>query len=74
MPDEPVQLLPLDQQRALLAACKGKGFAEQRDNAFIRLFLDTGMRLHEMVGLVCDLDDEHDVAANRVAQRPLSST
>lgn len=63
VPEEPVDVLTLDQQRALVAACKGKGFVDRRDNAIIRLFLDTGMRLHEMVGLrVDDIDDEHDVA------------
>lgn len=63
VPDEPVDVLTTDQQRALVAACKGKGYTDRRDNAIIRLFLDTGMRLQEMAGLrVADLDDELDVA------------
>lgn len=63
VPEEPVAVLTVDQQRALVAACKGKAFTDRRDNAMIRMFLDTGMRLHEMAGLrVGDIDDELDVA------------
>ena len=56
-------VLTRDQLRALLAACKGSGFAERRDTAIVRLFLDTGMRLAEMTGLtVADLDMHYEVA------------
>jgi site-specific recombinase XerC len=52
-PAVPEQLLPVlstDELRSLLKACEGRGFAERRDAAIIRLFLDTGMRLGEMAG------------------------
>jgi site-specific recombinase XerC len=63
VPEEPVPVLSDDQLRALLAACKGTGFAERRDTAIIRLFVDTGMRLGEMAGLqVADLDMDLEVA------------
>jgi integrase/recombinase XerC len=42
VPEEPVPVLSRDQPKALLAACKGSGFAERRDTAIIRLFVDTG--------------------------------
>jgi integrase len=51
VPKEPVPVLSHVHLRALLAACKGAGFAERRDTAIIWLFLDTGMRLAEMTGL-----------------------
>lgn len=41
----------------------GSGFAERRDTAIMRLFVDTGMRLAEMTGLtVADLDTDDEVA------------
>lgn len=36
---------------ALLATCKGGGFANRRDHAILCLFRDTGMRLSELAGL-----------------------
>jgi integrase/recombinase XerD len=36
---------------ALLATCKGGGFASRRDFAILCLFRDTGMRLSELAGL-----------------------
>ena len=36
---------------ALLRASEGPGFDERRDTALIRVFLSTGARLHEVVGL-----------------------
>lgn len=47
----------------LLGTYKGRVFADRRDTAIIRLFLDTGMRLAEMTGLtVADLDMDYEVA------------
>jgi integrase len=55
--EQPVPVLSTDELRRLIAACNGKGFTERRDEAMIRLFLDTGMRLGEMRGMkVSDLD------------------
>lgn len=40
----------------------GKGFAERRDSAILRLFYDTGMRLEQLAGLdVADVDMDDDV-------------
>jgi integrase len=52
-----------DELLALLAACSGKSFEERRDTAIIRLFVDTGMRRAESLGLrVADVDFDQDVA------------
>lgn len=55
--EQPVPVLTVDDLRALIAACAGKDFEARRDEAVIRLFADTGMRLGEMAGLrVVDID------------------
>lgn len=62
VPDQPVPVLSTDQLGQLLATCAGKGFAERRDAAILRLFMGTGMRLSELAGLAVadlDLDVEH---------------
>jgi site-specific recombinase XerD len=45
---------------ALLAACKGSGFENRRDNAVISLFRDTGARLSELSGLGTEDVSAHD--------------
>lgn len=63
VPEEPPPLLRDEEVRALLATCSGIGFDDRRDNAIFRMFVDTGMRRGELVGLrVADVDFEHDVA------------
>jgi site-specific recombinase XerD len=66
-PKIPEQLTPvLDDAaiRALLKACAGKDFADFRDTAIVRLFLDTGMRLDELAKLrVDDVDLDYDNTA-----------
>jgi site-specific recombinase XerD len=63
VPEAPVPVLTDDQLRALLKTCSGKTFEERRDQAIIRLFLDTGMRRNELATLrVADIDFDHDVA------------
>lgn len=63
VPEQPVPILTEDQLRALLRACKGKDFENRRDEALIRLFIDTGARVGEIAPLkVSDLDFEADVA------------
>jgi site-specific recombinase XerC len=47
--DPPV--LTLDEAERLLRACEGRGFTDRRDNAMVRLFLDAGLRLGEMVNI-----------------------
>lgn len=55
--DQPVDVLGDDELRALLATCAGTTFDQRRDNAIIRLFIDTGMRRGELAGLtVEDID------------------
>jgi site-specific recombinase XerD len=46
-----VRPLSLDDIRALLAACRGKDLLARRDEAVIRLMLDTGLRAGELCGL-----------------------
>jgi site-specific recombinase XerD len=63
VPETPVPLLSLDQLRALLRVCEGKEYAERRDVAVIRTFVDTGMRLSELTHLtVADVDLTDGVA------------
>ncbi len=63
IPERPVPVLADDDVRALLRACEGKDFAERRDAAIIRLFVEPGgLRLAELTGLaVDDVDLERDV-------------
>jgi site-specific recombinase XerD len=59
--EKPVPVLSDDDLRALLGACQGKHFAERRDEAMVRLFVDTGMRVAEMCGIkLSDLDMRAD--------------
>lgn len=51
----PVPVLTDGDLAALLAACKGKGFRERRDEAIIRMLIDCGMRVSEVTAI--DLDD-----------------
>lgn len=56
---KPVPVLSDDQLAALLKACAGKGLADRRDEAMIRLLLDCGLRVSELCGLLSqglDLD------------------
>lgn len=63
VPVEPVPVLSNEELRALLAACAGKAFEDKRDTAIVRLFVDTGMRRAELLGLiVTDIDFDQDVA------------
>jgi integrase/recombinase XerC len=63
VPETPVPILSLDQQRALVKACEGPEFEDKRDVAIVRLLIDSGMRRAELAGmLVDDLDLDQDVA------------
>ena len=60
VPEQPVAVLSLDEQRRLLAACEGRSFEDRRDTAILRVFIDTGARLAEVTGLLVatlELDD-----------------
>jgi site-specific recombinase XerD len=63
IPDAPPPILRTEQLAALLRATEGRDFEARRDQAIIRLLLDTGMRRGELVGLsVEDIDWDHNVA------------
>lgn len=62
--DEQVpEVLSDDELVALLNACKGTDWLDRRDTAIVRLFIDTGMRVSELVGMtVDDIDFENNLA------------
>jgi integrase/recombinase XerC len=61
-PEEPVLVLTEAQKRTLLASAKGNSFVDRRDNATLRLLIDTGGRLSDISGLaVTDVDFDNDV-------------
>jgi site-specific recombinase XerC len=63
VPDQQTPVLDDAALAALLATCKAKTFDDRRDEAILRLFIDTGMRLAELAGMrVEDLDFDADVA------------
>jgi site-specific recombinase XerD len=63
VPEQPVPVLDDDALAKLLASCHGNTFENRRDAAIIRLFLDTGIRAGELIGLrLDDLDYEQSVA------------
>ncbi len=58
---KPVPVLREEEIKALLDTCKGKRFEDVRDNAVIRLMIDTGLRRSEVLGMRepdLDLDDQ----------------
>ncbi|MEX1093904.1 MAG: tyrosine-type recombinase/integrase [Acidimicrobiia bacterium] len=55
--EQPVPVLSDDELRALVKACEGKRFEDRRDDAIVRLFIDTGMRLGELAGLTLETID-----------------
>lgn len=63
VPEQPVPVLTDAELARLFKVTSGKGFEQRRDQALLRLFLDTGVRLGEMAGLnLDDVDlDVHDV-------------
>jgi site-specific recombinase XerD len=63
VPEKPVPVLKPTQLRALFASASGKTFIDRRDEAILRLFVDTGLRLAELAGLnVEDVDLDQQVA------------
>ncbi len=55
VPAAPVPVLTDADLEALVKACRGKEFSDRRDEAMIRLLLDCGLRVSELVGI--NLDD-----------------
>jgi len=68
-PKAPQKLIPLlsdDDTAEVLAACKGRDFADVRDQAIIRLLYNTGARLSEVAQLhVTDVDLKREVVRLR---------
>ena len=63
VPEQPVAVVTQPQIDALLRACQGPAFEDRRDEAIVRLLLDTGMRRGECAGLTVEaLDLDQDVA------------
>ena len=59
VPEQPVPILSDEDLRRLLATCEGKTFEDRRDQAILRVFIDTGARLAEVAGLsLSDVDQE----------------
>jgi site-specific recombinase XerD len=60
LPEEPPPVLRETELRALLVACeRDKSFAGRRDEAILRIFIDTGARRAEVLNLTlgdCDLE------------------
>ena len=75
VPEVPVPVLTEAQMKALLKACDGTQFEDRRDTAMIRLFLDSGIRLAGMAGLmVDDIDFTNAVALVTIkGGRPLAA-
>lgn len=64
--EKPVPVLSDAELGALIAACQGKEFADRRDEAMVRLFVDTGIRVSEMCGIAFD---DLDMRADQVTVR-----
>ena len=61
--ERPVPVLPDDDLAALIKACGGRDFTDRRDEALIRVLLDTGVRVSEACGLaVADVDLDREMA------------
>ena len=61
--EQPVDVPTIESLQSLLAACAGNTFEDRRDTAIIRLFLDSGLRLAELTGV---LMDDLDLSAGMV--------
>lgn len=60
--EQPVSVISVDELVRLLKVCSGSGFYERRDEALIRSYFDSGMRLSESSGLLLtDVDMEQQV-------------
>jgi len=57
---EPPTVLTDDELRALLGTCTGKEFADRRDAAILRLFVDTGARIGEVASIRWNPDDDEN--------------
>ncbi len=72
VPDAPVPIISEDELRALVAVTSGKGFDQSRDHAIIRVLVDTGIRVGELVKIELeDLDlDRGEIRVTGKGGRP----
>jgi site-specific recombinase XerD len=54
VPEQPVPILTDDELTRLLTTCKGSSFENRRDEAVMRLLIDTGIRASELINLTLD--------------------
>lgn len=54
IPEQPVEVPPDEDIRRLIEACAGKDFESRRDEAIVRLLVDTGARRGELVAIALD--------------------
>ena len=54
VPEQPVPILTDEELVRLIATCKGQSLENRRDEAVIRMFIDTGIRASELVGLTLE--------------------
>jgi site-specific recombinase XerD len=57
IPEEPVDFHRLDDVRKLIEACSGPRFEDRRDEAILRTFVSTGIRLAELAAMRWTPDD-----------------
>jgi integrase/recombinase XerC len=60
IPEKPVPVVQPEAVTRVLATCKGKGFVDRRDEALLRTFFTTGVRLTEIVVDVDAIDLDVD--------------
>ena len=67
IPEQPPAVLGEETLRKIVRACEGQAFEDRRDMAIIRLMVDTGCRIGEVLGLRwCPGEEEgHDVDLDR---------
>lgn len=64
VPESPPPVLSDDELRALLKTCTGSTFDDRRDQALLRLLIDTGCRVAEFIGMQLeDLDLDQGLVA-----------
>lgn len=57
VPESPPDVLRLEDVRRLIEVCRGRSFVERRDEALIRMFIDSGCRVGELAALeLVDVD------------------
>ncbi|MEX5636446.1 tyrosine-type recombinase/integrase [Parafrankia sp. FMc2] len=72
VPEKPVPVLDEETLKLFLKSLSGKSFLDRRDNAAVRLFLDTGLRRSELASIkVADVDlDDRVVNVLGKGRRP----